>query len=296
MEVQRKLDVVARIYATALDAFRQYLDSDEIWEKYWGNSENPPHTPEEFKQKQYDDLINRLNRVPFENEATAKGTAFNELIDAIVENRKPNDMEVSRAYKTYTTTEIANKLSCRQEDLDRLINSDGCNIKYDNGKCCYVDFDEFTGYNVEYNEYKFFFPIDIVRHYKNIYDKAIPQYKASGIMFTMYGRVELYGYIDELMPMSIHDIKTTKNYSSFMFRNHYQHLVYPYCLIQEGMNIHRFDYDVTDFNGVYTETYYFNEERDIPKLREFVEEFLEFLFENKSVITDKKIFNEYEIE
>lgn len=284
--------IVARIYATALDAFKQYLDSDDIWEKYWGGSENPPHTPEEFKQKQYEDLINRINRVPFENEAMSKGTAFNELIDAIIEKRNPNGMKVSRAYKSYTPTELASKLSCSQEELESLVK--GSNIKFDNVRNCYIDLDEFSGYDVECNEYKFFFPLDIVMHYKKIYDKSIPQYRTSGIMYTMYGRVELYGYIDELMPMSIHDIKTTKAYSSFMFRHHYQHLVYPYCLIQEGMNIHRFDYDITDFKDVYTETYYFNEERDIPKLRAIVEDFLGFLFENKSVITDKKIFNEHE--
>ena len=34
-----------RIYATLLDAFGAYLNSDVIWDKYWGWSENPPHTP-----------------------------------------------------------------------------------------------------------------------------------------------------------------------------------------------------------------------------------------------------------
>lgn len=31
-----------RIYATLLDAFGAYLNSDVIWDKYWGWSENPP--------------------------------------------------------------------------------------------------------------------------------------------------------------------------------------------------------------------------------------------------------------
>ena len=42
-----------KFYATLLDAFTSYLKSDAIWERYWGFSENPPHTPEEFRQKQF---------------------------------------------------------------------------------------------------------------------------------------------------------------------------------------------------------------------------------------------------
>ena len=36
------------IYPSLLDAYQQYVDSDIIWEKYWGFSDNPPHTPEEL--------------------------------------------------------------------------------------------------------------------------------------------------------------------------------------------------------------------------------------------------------
>ncbi len=41
------------IYATLLDTFQNYLDSDKIYNRYWGNSENPPHTPKEFEQLQF---------------------------------------------------------------------------------------------------------------------------------------------------------------------------------------------------------------------------------------------------
>lgn len=290
----KQFDVVARIYATLLDAYRNYLDSDDIWERYWGNSENPPHTPEEFKQQKYEDLINRINRVPFENEATAKGTAFNELVDAMIEKRKPNNMEVSRAYKTYSKAEMAKMLSCKKEEIDEVLatQKNDCRIFYDEARDCYVNNNEHVGYDVVFKTYKFFFPLNIIKHFACSFKNAVTQYKTSGMMYTIYGRVELYGYIDELMPMSVHDIKTTKEYTSFSFRNHYQHLVYPYCLQQEGMDIRRFDYDITDFKNVYSETYYFNDEHDIPRLRAFVEEFLEFLFAHKYEITDKKIFNE----
>ena len=51
-----------KFYATLLDAFTSYLKSDAIWERYWGFSENPPHTPEEFRQQQFQSLIDTINR------------------------------------------------------------------------------------------------------------------------------------------------------------------------------------------------------------------------------------------
>lgn len=51
-----------KFYATLLDAFTSYLKSDAIWERYWGFSENPPHTPEEFRQQQFQSLIDTINQ------------------------------------------------------------------------------------------------------------------------------------------------------------------------------------------------------------------------------------------
>lgn len=58
-----------RIYPSLLDAYQNYLDSDIIYDKYWGYSETPPHTPEEFRKQQFQSLIDRINRVHYENEA-----------------------------------------------------------------------------------------------------------------------------------------------------------------------------------------------------------------------------------
>ena len=55
-----------RIYATLLDSYFNYLNSDVIYERYYGWSENPPCTEEEFRQKQFQALIARINRKPRE--------------------------------------------------------------------------------------------------------------------------------------------------------------------------------------------------------------------------------------
>lgn len=83
-----------RFYAILLDAYQNYLDSDIIWSKYWGWSEDPPHTPEEFKKIQFQSLIDRINRVSFDSEAADKGTAFNEVIDCMVLHRNSKSMDI----------------------------------------------------------------------------------------------------------------------------------------------------------------------------------------------------------
>ena len=122
------------------------------------------------------------------------------------------------------------------------------------------------------------------------------QQRVEAILPTTYGNVLVYGLIDELMPTSVHDIKTTGSYTIGKFKDHHQHLVYPYALMQNGSDVRTFEYNIVEFNkggsvvDTYTETYVFNPERDIPILTSHCEEFIRFLEENRELITDKKIF------
>lgn len=242
-----------RIYATILDAFLGYLNSAVVWEKYWGWSENPPHTPEEFQEQQFQELIDRINRKPSDSEAADRGTAFNELVDALIEHRKPVGMEVER-------------------------NGDN------------------TGYIVAYNNRTFTFPISLCREFADYYKGALTQQRVEAVLPTAYGNVMVYGVIDEMMPASVHDIKTTGSYTVGKFKDHHQHLVYPYALMQNGSDVRMFEYNIVEFNkgghvvDTYTETYVFNPERDIPILTNHCEEFIRFLEENRDLIIDKKIF------
>ena len=43
-------------------------------------------------------LIDRINRKPFDSEAADKGTAFNEVIDCMIENRKSETVQVEKIY------------------------------------------------------------------------------------------------------------------------------------------------------------------------------------------------------
>lgn len=243
-----------KFYATLLDSFMDYQDSDAIYDKYWGWSENPPHTPEEFHQLQFQGLIDKINRVPFDSEAADKGTAFNEVVDCMIEHRKSEKVKVEKVIVDNHVTAI---------------------------------------YSV-YNNRSFSFDINLLREFADYYKGALTQQYVESVIHTSKGNVLIYGYIDELMPTSVHDIKTTSQYYVGKFKNHSQHLVYPYCLIQSGNDIKTFEYNVATIgvNGyqTYTETYVFNPERDIPILTQRIEDLIQFVEDNRHLITDKKIF------
>ena len=276
-----------RFYATLLDSYMNYVECDSIWEKYWGWSENPPHTPEEFRQEQFQALIDRINRVPFDSEAADKGTAFNEVIDCMVEYRKSEKVLIERIVEPDTITKVLGGQvdNCdpdeRWADVEVSPNPNAGKV---------------TGIRAVYNYRVFEFDIKLCREFADYFKGALTQQFVSAILQTAYGDVEVYGYIDELKPLSVHDIKTTNNYSVGKFKNHSQHLVYPYCLYKDGSTIRLFEYNVAEINKygkweTFTESYSFVPERDIPILTERCESLIRFIEENRDLITDKKIFN-----
>lgn len=162
----------------------------------------------------------------------------------------------------------------------------------------YHDDGKLYGIKAVYNNRTFTFHIDLCREFANYYKGALTQQRVEAILPTAYGSVLVYGLIDELMPTSVHDIKTTGSYTVGKFKDHHQHLVYPYALMQNGSDVRIFEYNIVEFNkggyvvDTYTETYVFNPERDIPILTNHCEEFIRFLEENRELITDKKILEE----
>lgn len=268
--------IAYKLYPTLLDAYQNYVDSDKIFNKYYAFSENPPHTPEEFKEQQFQELINRINRVPYDSEAADKGTCFNEIVDCLIEHRKSDKMQIEKVYKVI-----------REGSCDNLGNP----LYYDE-----IPTNEVIALKATYNNREFTFPIGVCREFADYYKGALTQQYVEATLPTAYGDVLVYGFIDELMPNSVHDIKTTGSYSIGKYKDNHQHLVYPFALMQSGSDVRTFEYNVAESNkggyvtGTYTETYVFNPERDIPILRGHCEEFIRFLEENKELITDVKIF------
>ena len=241
------------IYATLLNGFSDYLNSNAIYEAYWGFSEYPSKSAEEFEQGQFQSLIDRINRVPFDSEAADRGTAFNEVVDCIILHQKSDKMDI-------------------------VSNKDAGSI------------------TARYNVREFTFPISLCREFADYYKGAIPQVYAEAVLHTSRGDVKLYGYIDELMPHSVHDIKTTSKYAVGKYRNGWQHVVYPYCLNANGCEVALFEYNIAEMGkyntATYTETYNYNPDIEVPRLIDICERFIEFLESNRHLITDLKIFNQ----
>ena len=205
---------------------------------------------------QHASLIDRINRVPFTSEAASKGTAFNAVIDTLITGQFDDNVKMSKVV----------------DENDKPL-----------------------AIQAELGGFTFHFPYEVCKEFALYYKGAIPQVRVSAILHTMYGDVEVYGFIDELMPLSVHDIKYTGNYTASKFKHHSQHLVYPYCLLQNGSDIRTFEYNVAEESKsgkwqTYTETYVFDPDRDVPILRERCEGLIEFLLQNRKFITDRRIF------
>ena len=259
-----------QLYPSLIDAYTDYSKSEVIYNKYWGGAETPSLTLEEYEAKAFQDLIDKINRVPKDLIKADIGTVFNELVDCLILGHKSTKIEVEKLHD-----DAGNVVSLR----------------------------------ANYNGRSFVYPLDFVRLFVDNYKGAIPQMFVEGVLPTRRGDVRLYGYLDELMPLSVHDIKTTGSYEVGKFKDHSQHLVYPYCLKQMGYTgVDLFSYDVAEIStnitkqtpeppevvvklkATYSEEYLFTPERDIPILEGKVVEIIDFIEANRHLITNPKIF------
>lgn len=253
------------IYPSLLIKYQELLDYEYLYNEYWGNSDDPKYNLEEFYLIQEANLINSINRVPFENEAASCGTTFNEIVDCLIENRK----------------------SSRE---DCIIKSK----KDNNGN---------TVIEARIHDFVFDFDLQLCRETADYFTGSIPQYLAKAVMSTDYGNVLLYGFADEWVSSQMFDIKTTGKYSWGKFEKGWQRHVYPWCAIESGdaTEIESFTYYVIEWayqrkgeplkaKGVYLETYTYNHEESGVKIREILESFIGWLLSRKSFIQDQRIF------
>lgn len=201
-----------------------------------------------------------------------------EFIDKL--NRVPFDSEAADKGTAFNYLIDYVNSKIKPEDMEfECIQYNGCNLIV-----------------VKFNGREFTFDKMMVLDMANKYKEALSQYRCEKVLPTKYGDVLLYGYIDELMPMAIHDIKTTGNYSAFKYRKNWQHKVYPYCI----EDVNEFHYDIIEWKSsgptYHVEIYHFNPTVDVPALTEHCESLINFIELHKDLITDKKLFNEHEKE
>lgn len=233
-------------YPSLLDAFERYRQAEGF-----------------RKTKAFKDLMDALNRVPFDSEAKDKGTAFNAIVDALNRHEAGEcTVDLSRPDGVISATVEPTGISPRR-------------VFYFNRGLC----EQAAGY----------------------FEGSRCQVFVSAMLSTSHGDVLLYGYADEVIGNRVFDIKTTKTYYPDKYIHGWQRHVYPYCLVEMGERVDSFEYTAFELVGgtprqpvirgiMHSEWYSYNHEDSTKKLTDHVEDLIRFIKENKEYITNQKLF------
>ena len=207
-----------RLTPSLLNKFQDYLDSDRLWEQFYGGSEDPAMSIDEYTAKCEQELLDACNRVSFTSEAASRGTALNEIIDCILMHRKPReDMEVHKLIR----------------DENGIITP--CPEKMIPERSMIVCLEAIL------EGFKFCFDINLIDTLSDYFFSSICQHRCEATIDTKYGPVILYGDADYIRRDVIYDLKTTSRYEFGKFSTGWQKHLYPYCLIESG--------DITEVSG-----------------------------------------------
>lgn len=269
------------IYPSLLIAFQSLLDYELVAEEDWNKVSEAAHqrgeyldrevgdyklTPDEMYLKLECDLLDSINRIDGRfGEAADKGTAFNEIVDCLIERRKSGRDDCN----IYSTLNPAG------------------------AKVIRADIHDFT----------FDYDVSLCKQTADFFKGSVTQYLAKASIDTVYGDVLLYGYIDEWVGNKMYDIKTTGSYKWGKFEKGWQRWVYPYCVIEAGdtTEVESFTYYVVEWayqrkgepltaKGVYQEEYTYDHAEATRKIRCMCESFIEWLDARGEFIQDKRIF------
>lgn len=296
MNQQPKIDYA--FSPSLLDAFQRMLDTktedyfyqDETgaWHLNWNETEGTLHfSEEEVDARLKQELIDKVNKVPTPpSEAASKGTAFNEILDCIIMKRKATNPNIR--IKTIRCSEdlvqVRNQAS--EEDSMKLFAQIGSN-------CIYSALDGFEFF------FDKIFCMEAARYFQN----SICQYYTKSLLEIPKGVVELHGYIDYLCQDKVFDCKTTKRYAFGDFQKKWQRYTYPFTLIESGLmkDVNSFEFTIYVLSGgssrqplitgkQYKEVYTYDHEQARTMLSQQCERLIEFLEENRSLITNAKVF------
>lgn len=283
---------------TLLDAFQHFLDAPSDWNKFYGDVEEDNEkyiSIAEYEQKSFDELIDKINRVPHAPiEAADKGTAFNDLVDTLLHNKQCGKTKFKKLYDVNGTLSESNDNDSRVIGIRASIND------------FVFDFDFNFVLNAAVYFGKRIHLADGIELNTSPMDACLSQVLVTAPIETRYGVVELYGYIDEMRYNKVHDIKTTSRYEFGKYKDYNQRLVYPYCLIESGMaeSIDFFEFTAYVLKGgnsktplitgtQFNEVYNYNHEEAKRRIKETCERFIEFIETNRELITDTNIFTKH---
>ena len=301
------LDAFQRMVDTKVEDFF-YQDETGAWHLNWNETEETLHySEEEVDALLKQEFIDKVNKVPTPpSEAASKGTAFNEIVDCLVKKCKPSNPSI--VIKTIRSGE--DLFDARTKPALILVNGqemiDAVATQELKKKCS----EEFAKIGVPFiyaalDGFEFFFDkyfcLEAAEYFKN----SICQYYTKGLLETSKGIVELHGYIDYLRQDRLFDAKTTKQYAFGNYQKKWQRYTYPFTLIESGMmnDVNSFEFTIYLMKGgssrtplitgtQYKEVYTYDHEQARKMLTQQCERIIEFLDENRSLISNMKVFGQ----
>lgn len=274
------------IYPSLLDTFQKFMNSEQEFEDFGNEGDDGyKRTLADIQCNHECDLIDMINRCKTEPiEACDKGTALNEIVDCIIENRKSSrdNLEIiSVAEPIFDNDQkpIIDEATGEQKKLRYVI--------------------------AKINGFEFKFDTPTCETLANLFSGSLTQFYAQAdITIHEDKKVRLYGYLDYYDRDKVYDLKTTSSSYSFpRFDTSWQKVVYPWCLVASGMatEISEFDYIICQLNKpsdrtpimsgkIYKEPYDYDHTKATIKLRQGLERFTEWVESRKDYITDKRIF------
>lgn len=293
------LDAYQRMVDTKVEDFF-YQDETGAWHLNWNETEETLHfSEEEVDALLKQEFIDKVNKVPTPpSEAASKGTAFNEIVDFLILNRKPTNHNI--VIKTIRSGDDLHKARTlgfleqlrkgkpepRKEDNDATFAKIGVPFIY-----------------AAIDGFEFFFDLQFCLEAAEYFKGSIAQYYTKANLQTSKGVVEIHGYIDYLRHMKLFDAKTTKRYNWGDFQKKWQRYAYPFTLIESGMmnEVNSFEFTIYVLSGgssrsplitgkQYKEVYTYDHEQARKMLTQQCERVIEFLEENRELITNEKVF------
>lgn len=131
--------------------------------------------------------------------------------------------------------------------------------------------------------------IDVAEYFVKKLAHSVKEYFTQGQIVVDNHIVELYGYVDNIREDVIWDCKYVQKYDLAKYFSSMQRLIYPYCIEQQGGQVSQFEFLATNGEEIFSEVYNWKPERDVPMLKNTLSDFIKFINENRSFITDRKL-------
>ena len=299
------LDAYQRMVDTKVEDFF-YQDETGAWHLNWNETEETLHfSEEEVDALLKQEFIDKVNKVPTPpSEAASKGTAFNEIVDCLILNRKPSNPDI--VIKTIRSGQ--DLFDARPKPAPLLVNGQEMVNAVATQQLQQKCFEEFAKIGTKFiyaaiDGFEFFFDMQFCLEAAEYFKGSIAQYYTKANLQTSKGLVEIHGYIDYLRHMKVFDAKTTKRYNWGDFQKRWQRYAYPFTLIESGMmnEVNSFEFTIYVLSGgssrsplitgkQYKEVYTYDHEQARKMLTQQCERVIEFLEENRELITNEKVF------